>query len=156
MTDHRDVIAAFADSEPVGAENLAAALAAPEGRDYLIDLLVLRGLVGDAHEAGRTARVAAAAGGLTSRSASVAGGLQPAGRSKHRALWLTAAAALLAAGVAAGFFAGRLTPGGSRAVDTRFASDAPVSVGTTTTAPAPTHVIRMEKGVAWSERSGGN
>ena len=47
MTDHHDIIAAFVDNEPVGAEDLAAALAAPEGRDYLIDLLVLRGFVGD-------------------------------------------------------------------------------------------------------------
>jgi hypothetical protein len=43
MTDHHDVIAAFVDNEPVGAAELDAALATPEGREYLIDLLVCAG-----------------------------------------------------------------------------------------------------------------
>ena len=144
MTDHQDVIAAFVDNEPVGAEDLAEALVADEGRAYLIDLLVLRGLVGD---------------GLVRHREYVAPGLQPRGlpgRPKYQGFWLTAAAALLVAGVTGGFFAGRRTlDGGSALVP----SPAPIVTpagSSTSPAPAPTHVIRMEKGVDWNERSGGN
>ncbi len=73
MTDYQDVIAGFVDSEPVEAHALGDALARPEGRAYLIDLLVLRGLVSGANTtAGRAANVAG------SRTVNVAGGLQPA------------------------------------------------------------------------------
>ena len=142
MTDHQDVIAAFVDNEPVGAEDLAAALKADEGRAYLIDLLVLRGLVGDARP-------------------SVAPGLQPRGVGVHgatglqsRGLWLTAAALLVAA-MTGGFFAGRQTLVGGDV----FPSPAPIVTpagSAASPAPAPTHVIRMEKGANWNERSGGN
>jgi hypothetical protein len=140
MTDHHDVIAAFVDSEPVPAPDLTAALAEPAGRGYFIDLLVLRGLVGDATRATAGARAAAA----TQRSA----------RPAHMALWLSAVAALVVVGVAAGFFAGRGTLG-ANPPDRRAATDA-VPAAATTLAPAPTHVIRMENGVVWNERSGGN
>lgn len=135
MTDHHEIIAAFVDNEAVGAEDLAAALAAPAGRDYLIDLLILRGIVGGA----TNARPAGSS----------------AGSSWRTGLWLTAAAACLAVGVAGGFFAGRGTFGEPRATDVRVANGT-VAPGTTMTAPAPTHVIRMERGVDWNERSGGN
>ena len=48
MTDHRDVVEAFLDREPVEAAALERALAHADGREYFIDLLVLRGLVGNA------------------------------------------------------------------------------------------------------------
>ena len=72
-------------------------------------------------------------------------------------LWL--AAALVTVCVTAGFMAGRLSwPGTSNS------DRSPASVTVTpaaapasrTNAPAPTHVIRMERGVDWNERSGGN
>jgi hypothetical protein len=70
------------------------------------------------------------------------------------ALWLSAVAELVVVGVAAGFFAGRGTLG-ANPPDRRAATDA-VPAAATTLAPAPTHVIRMENGVVWNERSGGN
>lgn len=151
MTDHHDVIAAFVDQEPVNAQELSAALAAADGREYLIDLLVLRGLVQDVD----------VAGGLPK----VAGGLQPAGTgvgpaagiagSAHRRLWLsTAAAALVAVGLSAGFLAGRATDARPPVID--LPAQTASMPDSTAPAPAPTHVIRMEKGVDWNERSGGN
>lgn len=135
MTDHHDILAAFVDNEAVGAENLAAALAVPAGRDYLIDLLVLRGIVGGATNARPAATFA--------------------GSSRRTGFWLTAAAACLAVGVAGGFFAGRGTFGEPHATGARVANVV-AAPSTTMTAPAPTHVIRMERGVDWNERSGGN
>lgn len=44
MTNH-DVISAFLDNEPFTATELADALADPEGRVLLIDLIALRGVV---------------------------------------------------------------------------------------------------------------
>jgi len=69
-------------------------------------------------------------------------------------LWLSAVAALVVVGVAAGFFAGRGTFG-ANPPDRRVTTDT-VPAGATTLAPAPTHVIRMENGVVWNERAGGN
>jgi len=143
MTDHHDVIAAFVDNEPVGAAELDAALATPEGREYLIDLLVLRGLVSD----GLTGGVKAV--GASTRA-------QTNGdRGSKSVFWLpVAAAALVAAGLGAGFVAGRV-------LDRRAPAPSPVAVvepapADMPSAPAPTHVIHMEKGVDWNERSGGN
>jgi hypothetical protein len=45
MTDGLEVIAAFIDGERVDAEALKQALADPAGRDYLVDLVALRGVV---------------------------------------------------------------------------------------------------------------
>jgi hypothetical protein len=136
MTDHQDVIGAFVDNEPIEAEELAAALATPDGRDYLIDLLVLRNLVAEG-------------GSRLTRSVVV-----PKKTSRY-VFWLPAvAAALITIGVGAGFVAGRL-------LSNHVTPSAPVSdsadISTPAViAPAPTHVIRMEKGVDWNERSGGN
>lgn len=137
MTDHHDVIGAFVDNEPIEAEDLAAALATPDGRDYLIDVLVLRGLVADG-------------GSRLTRSAVV-----PKKKTSQYVFWLPAiAAALITIGVGAGFVAGRV-------ISNRVTPAAPVSDSAdisapAVVAPAPTHVIRMEKGVDWNERSGGN
>jgi hypothetical protein len=136
MTDHHDVIGAFVDNEPIEAEDLAAALATPDGRDYLIDLLVLRGLVADG-------------GSRLTRSAVV-----PKKTSRY-VFWLPAiAAALITIGVGAGFIAGRLLS--NRATPAAPASDSADISTPAVVAPAPTHVIRMETGVNWNERSGGN
>lgn len=147
MTDHFDAVATFVDNEPVGAPDLAAALDDPSAREYFIDLLVLRGLIGDAQVAGGFHR------STGSRWPGFDHG-QPATGSARRGLWLTAAAALVTVGLA-GFLAGRTITGPLAPVDAHLTSGA-AEPGTTTSAPAPTHVIRMEKGVDWNERSGGN
>jgi hypothetical protein len=130
MTDRLDVIAAFADGEHVSAADLNAALAHEDARAYLIDVLALRGLLD-----GRPQLPVVNVG-------------SPA-RSRMR--WFTAAAALIVAGVAGGYSAGRhaVTPASD-------ASRAGVVAAAPAGAPAPTHVFRMENGVNWNERTGGN
>ena len=139
MTDHLDVIAAFADGEHVEADALKAALADEAGRDYLVDLLALRGLVSEA-PAQRAAEI------------------EPPRRA---AAWrLLPVAALLVAGVSGGFAMGRQTT----ASVTREPSAPPAPMVTAQAippelripAPAPTRVIKLEAGTSWNERSGGN
>lgn len=57
--DNHDVISAFLDSEPFDAVELARALADPDGRELLIDLVAVRALVRD--ESGGAPIVATAA-----------------------------------------------------------------------------------------------
>jgi hypothetical protein len=132
MSEIHDCVAAFADGEAVDPERLDLALADADGRAYLIDLLVLRGLYGR-------------------RDA------QPVLASRPRPFrWLPAVAALVMVSVLGGYVAGR------RAGETGVSPDAdaalPLRTRTeiTVTAPAPTHVIRLEPGVDWKERGGGN
>jgi len=139
MTDHCDVIAAFVDNESVLADELAAALAAPDAREYLIDLLVLRGLVSE-----------------TTRSEGSKAGPLDHSRSVGRGRWLVAAAAVLAVGVTTGFFAGRGSLDRLADVPPSPGPGVMSSGASGSSAPAPTHVIRMETGVDWTERSGGN
>ena len=125
-----DIIGAFIDGERVDAAALKAALARPEGRDYLIDLLALRDLAGDV--APFTA------------SAPPARPLSP--------LFPWAAAAALLVCIGGGFLAGArvtrvaLAPGAPTAMT---APDARVR------APEPTRVVRLEPGIDWTETSGG-
>jgi hypothetical protein len=133
MTDHRDVVAAFLDREPVEAAALERALADNDAREYFIDLLVLRGLIGNA-----PLPVV-----LESGSRAEAGG------QRRSVWWLAAAAALVAVGTTGGYMAGRNTT--TRAEPNRVSQSA-----SETGAPAPTHVIRLENGVTWNERAGGN
>jgi len=121
------VIEAFVDGEFVDPAELKTALSQDEGRDFLIDLLVLRGLV-----AGQTA-------------------LRPAvsetpARPRSSPLRLVAAAAAIAGvSVLGGYLAGlRHTPNVAH----------PATV-TGAPAPTPTHVIRLENGVDWNEKVGG-
>ena len=146
MTHPHDVIAAFADGEPVPAGDLKGALAEPDGRDYLIDVLALRGLVTDTRRAEvRRPRLHAASGVRPMESVS---GRDADRTPRHR--WLTAVAALIVASVVAGYFIGRGV--GMRGV---VADGASVALSPSA-APAPTHVIRMENGLIWNERAGGN
>lgn len=126
MSDMQDVINAFIDGEPVEAEALDRALAVEAGRSYLIDLLALRGLVE------KPARQS-----LPVRAASPQ-------RKTGLAFW-AGVAALVAIGVAGGYVSGRTVDRTNeiRIVEVR-------------EAPAPTHVIRMESGINWNERTGGN
>jgi hypothetical protein len=127
MSDVDDVIEAFVDGEPVDPASLKTALADAAGRDLLVDLLVLRGLV---------------AGQWAARPAASA-----APRSRGSRLWLAAAAATVAAfGVLGGYVAG------SHRVANPVTGPAAL---TAAPAPAPTHVFRLENGVDWNERVGG-
>ena len=56
MNDTHDVISAFLDDEPFDASQLAEALSAPAGRDFLIDSIALRHLAQPGDKAPRTSR----------------------------------------------------------------------------------------------------
>ena len=134
MTDHRDVVAAFLDREPVEAAALERAFADADAREYFIDLLVLRGLIGNAP------LPAVADSAVRTESAG----------QRRTAWWLAAAAALVAIGTTGGYMAGRVIS----------APSAPNVQGNQEraepAAPAPTHVIRLQDGVTWNEKAGGN
>ena len=131
MTDHFELIAAFADGERIDANELAHALATSDGREYLIDLLTLRDVI-DSQT--RTAI------------------RMPQTSARPRWPWLTLAAAVLAiVTVTTGYIAG-LRQGLIQSQSTRQASAPAVDVP----APAPTRVIRFERGVDWQEQIGGH
>ena len=135
MSEIHDCVSAFADGEPVDPEQLDRALADAGGRAYLIDLLVLRGLYG------RRAPVTA-----------IPDVPEPPAR-PTRLRWFPAAAAVVVLSVLGGYVAGRQSGERPQATD-----PGPLRAQSeiTVTAPAPTQVIRLEHGVDWSERGGGN
>ena len=128
MNDIHAIIEAFADNEPVDPGRLKDALAAPEGRDYLVDLLVLRGFVRGGAPAGMPAVAGPAPGGLRTR-------------------WLSVAAAAVAISLAGGYYAGQLAAPVARGNQADAAID--------TSAPAPTRVIKLEDSADWIDRVGG-
>lgn len=140
MTDALELIDAFADGERLTPEALRAALADPAARDYLVDLLELRGLV-QAHVA-LDVPVAPPA---------------PRASWSARSLWRAAAAiVILGAASFAGFAAGRhAEPPAAAAANTAAAVMAP-AVSEPSVAPEPTRVIRFQPGVDWHQRAGGH
>jgi len=140
--DVTEVVETFVDGEAVEPAELVAALAEPEGRQLLVDLLVLRGLV-LGHDAPRHLAVAAAA---------------PQKMSRWRLLSM--AAGLAAVSIASGYVVGTRNASRSEAV----AAVSPASTAARggsqaanpATAPVPTQVIRLSNGVDWTERAGGN
>jgi hypothetical protein len=134
LNDHHQLIEAFADGEPVDPTALADALASRDAREHLADVLTLRGLVGG-HTATWTPVVVEA---------------HPVARGR----WLAAIAATLVAGLIGGFAAGRQSgPAATAAPPVAITSSDP----TPGAVPVPTHIIRLEPGVDWSERgTGGN
>jgi hypothetical protein len=136
-----DLIDAFADGERVDPQALKVALADAAARDYLVDLLALRGLVHD-HISLDTTTAAAPAAPSPARFASAA--------------WLRATAAIAILGVAAsaGFLAGRRGHDAAPPI-ANAAIVAPPSAETLA-APEPTHVIQLQPGVEWRERAGGH
>jgi hypothetical protein len=137
MIEVHEVIEAFADGDCVDADQLKQALAEEAGRDHLIDVLVLRGLMG---------------GGAASRPA------MPTPRARStgsRMRWLSAAAAVALMSLAGGYLAGQRWPGPQ--AEPASAAVTPVGpIAPGVSAPAPTRVIRLEPGVDWNERAGGN
>ncbi len=150
MSDFHDCIGAFADGEPVDPELLDRALADPEGRAYLIDVLVLRGWYG---HRGSGAELSRAAGGHDSGSVVDVGPVKATGPT-GRGRWRTAVAALVTVGVLGGYIAGRQSV--PRDADERAAAARQAKSDTSVTAPAPTHIIKLEPGVDWNERGGGD
>ena len=138
MDDVRDVIEAFADGEAVEPARLKAALADSDGRDHLIDLLVLRNLVGGQPLARPVVATPAAA-------------LAPSRQVFTWTRWLSAAAAVAIVSVVAGYVAGARTTA-PPAVAAPAVAIAPASPA----APLPTQVIRLRNGVDWNEKAGGN
>lgn len=129
MADTYDVIAAFADGERVNPDELKDALAADDGREYLVELLVLRDLV---HTSDPEMEIVARAAAR-----------------RDRRTWLGIAAALVAS-VLGGYAVGWRSHDalGDRA-------SAPGTSAASISAPAPTRVIHLEPGIDWKEISGG-
>jgi len=124
------VVEAFVDGEAVDQHRLRHALAEPAVRDHLVDLLVLR------------EGVRAITPGSWSNPRATTGGT--------RARWLAAAAAVLVA-LSAGYYTGQRTvvasePRGGETI---------VAVETMPAPPKPTQVIRLERGVNWTDGPAG-
>ena len=133
MDAHFDTLAAWADGEPADRAAVLRALETAEGRDYVVDLMALRRMVT-----------------VTTPSAH-AHDTRHASPQPRRWFVPVAAAAVLC--VAAGYVAGRTAVPASPApaMDLR-----PAGISAPASAPAPTHVIRLEAGVDWRETTGGN
>jgi hypothetical protein len=132
MDDVLDVIEAFVDGEAIDPAELKRALTDDRGRDYLIDLLALRAVVG---------------GPATARSLTAAAEPAFAGVRFAWARWLPAAAAIALIGGITGYVAGTRSA----------ASPSPTATMLVVpSAPAPTRVIQLRNGVDWNEKAGGN
>lgn len=127
---HCEALAAWADGERVERADVLAALATPEGRAYVVDVMALRQMVA-----------------LTTPH-DVALAVTPARRWPRVLAAAAAAMVCIAAGYSAARFQGRVTPAPALSNALMPSSSA--------TAPAPTHVIRFESGVDWRETAGGN
>ena len=139
--DIHEVIAAFADGERVDGDQLERALADAAGRANLLDLLALRGLVGEqtSHEV---------------LAVPVATPAEPR-RPVARLFAVAASILLLVARGFAGFVAGHRV---AAALDPA-APAAPQQIvlpDTQICAPAPPRVIQVEPGVDWKQSAGGN
>ena len=125
-------VAAFLDGEPVDTAALKRSLATPEGRDYLVDLLVLRQSVA------RMAPIAV---------------VRPTPRPERSIRrWAVAAAVLLlasAASYAIGARARFVAPAGAARSSIEAVIDLPPSA-----APKPTQIIRLEPGTNWHSSGG--
>jgi hypothetical protein len=129
MVDTHDVVERFVDGEPVDPGELTAALADSGGREHLIDVLVLRALIG---------------GPAALRPLLVA----ESRKAKGRGL-------LIAAGVAAVSLLGGYAVGQHRSRPPLPTPSLPATAAKPAgPAPAPTTVIRLEHGVDWREPAG--
>jgi hypothetical protein len=132
MSDIFDVIQAFTDDEPCDPMELERALADPDGRAHLIDMVVLRNLARRSIVGLPLARAAAPRQAVRTIS------------------WVAAAATILVGATIAGYFVGARAFSTPRPIPGSAVSPAPPAA-----APAPVYVIRLEPGVDWTERAGG-
>jgi hypothetical protein len=133
MDSELEVIDAFVDGERVNTAELKAVLATESGRDYFVDAWMLREAVLQEPEAG----------GSTSSVNAVSVPTRPTSRVVGR--WLVPAA--LAAGVAAGYFAGYRQTGVKEVATRPPAATTVASVPTPKPVfpvPPPTRVIQLE------------
>jgi hypothetical protein len=129
------VVDAFIDGESVNGAALKHALATPEGRDHLVDLLVLRQTVG--------AMPPFAVVHAIERRRPLAGPVR----------WI-AAAAVVMMGVLGGYLVGQrhgLLPPDSWTS----ASFVEIDLSQPSSAPAPTSVIQLKPGLNWKNPTGG-
>ncbi len=128
MDDIHPIIEAFVDNELVDPAQLRDALASVEGREYLVDLLVLRGFVGADPDTRAKLSAERAAAPRASRR------------------WLSVAAAVALVSVAGGYYAGQQSAPANVTGRADSAVNAP--------APEPTRVIRLDESADWVERVG--
>jgi hypothetical protein len=137
MDAAHDILDAFVDGETVDPVALKQALADPAGRDYLIDVWLLRGIVQE--------EIAAEVPAASSKSGS-----------PFRS-WLIAASiagvSLVSGYYAGAKFAGVITPDSSIASPGAETVSSPVA--TSFGVPAATRVIRLELDPNWKESAGG-
>ena len=139
MDRQHETIDALLDGERVDPVELRNALAAAEGREYLVDALALRELVADTSPAARLA--------------------VPPVRSWSRRIQWPAAAAILLVSLVAGFAAGYRSAGSAvppAGASRDVSGDVAKIQAPPLRAPVPTRVIRLEPGVDWTEGVGGN
>lgn len=122
------VVEAFLDGERVDPEALKVALAEPDARDHLVELLALRETV-------------------WSMTPSTWAPVARPGRARTR--WLAAAAAVVVS-LTAGYLAGqqRVAP---TPIPPSPTVEAVIHVPDSSAAPAPTRVISLQPGVNWTE-----
>jgi hypothetical protein len=125
-------IAALLDGEQVDADAVKQALSTAAGRDYLVDVLVLRQAV-------------------PAMNPSPAA-LAPEPRRFSIGRWATAAALLLVVS-GSSFLVGR-TAGFVAEADTSSTSVIAVAESEGPRAPSPTHVVQLEPGVNWHSEGG--
>jgi hypothetical protein len=125
------VVESFIDGEDVDLQELREALAEPEGRDHLVDVLALRRDVW--------------ASGPHQWSAAYA----KRGSRQNSVTWMAAAAVVVS--LATGYLVGHRSPPLQR-VD----AGVEVVMDSAPPAPQPTQVISLKPGVNWTERSGGH
>jgi hypothetical protein len=140
MHDVYEAIDAFTDGERVEPDRLDRALADPAGRAYLIDLLVLRGLLSEPQVMSIAAPAAAS----------------PARRRVTGLFAIAASALLLVASGLGGFVAGHRVAATFAQPAAPPAPERIVLPDTQISAPAPTRVIQVEPGVDWKLSAGGN
>lgn len=133
MHDDFTVIGAFLDRERVDPDALVEALSSDEGRQYLVEVVMLREVTTD-HTPATEPRMPL--------------------RGRRYPMWLTLAATITI-GAAGGYVAGHQRGAGEGAatltrpgIETGVISVVPV-------APPPTRVITLEPGVNWHEEMGG-
>lgn len=139
--DAFEIIGAFVDGERVNTEALKDALATDEGRQYFVDLALLREMtLADGHAP------TFGTGAAATRPAAVSSSPVASGR----AGWIApvAAAAAIVIALTGGYAAGR------HAVPTNDGHEQEIaSAGPSRPAPAPTSIIRLEPGVDWHEQT---
>ncbi len=136
--DHElEVIDALVDGERVDRDELKRALASPKGRDYLVDVLELRQACGE--------------------MATLPGVPESAPRRIVLTRWAAVAALVVCSlgAYAVGHYMDRL-PGSPQAAPSAAAVNHDASRDPQRSAPAPTRIIRLQPGVDWTEKAGGN